>query len=152
MIRAGVGLGRGFQTGAATAEAATLAMRAAGTSSADLVVVFATADHFDDEHALLGPLAASTRGRAIVGCSASGVIVGTEEVERESAVAVLVVDGIGATSIATAPDLESISLTRRSSRRRKVAACNSLRAAWRSNSNPKVCALALIRAKWRSSS
>ena len=65
---------------------------------ADLVVVFATPDHFDDENALLGPLTEATRARAIVGCSASGVIAGPEEVERESAIAVLAVSGVQATS------------------------------------------------------
>jgi len=66
--------------------------------AADLAVVFATADHFEDEQALLGPLVATTRAKAIVGCSASGVIAGAEEVEHESAVAVLAVSGLRATS------------------------------------------------------
>ena len=65
---------------------------------ADLAIVFATPDHFDDDNALLGPLLEATRARAIVGCSASGVIAGPEEVERESAVAVLAISGVRATS------------------------------------------------------
>lgn len=73
-------------------------MQACETEAADLVVVFATPDHFDDEHALLGPLTAATRAKAIVGCSASGVIASPEEVERESAVAVLAVQGLRASS------------------------------------------------------
>ncbi|MBI2892625.1 MAG: FIST C-terminal domain-containing protein [Deltaproteobacteria bacterium] len=98
MICAGIGLGRGFPTGAAASQAATAAMRGCGGPAADLVVVFATSEHFDDEHALVGPLVAATRARALVGCSASGVIAGTEEVEHESAIAVLAVSGIRASS------------------------------------------------------
>jgi small ligand-binding sensory domain FIST len=98
VIRAGVGLGRGFPTGAATSEASRAAMHACETEVADLVVVFATPDHFDDENALVGPLAAVTRAKTVLGCSASGVIAGPDEVERESAVAVLAVTGLSAES------------------------------------------------------
>lgn len=98
VIRAGIGLGRGLSTGTAASEAARAAMKACESEAADLVVVFATPDHFDDEHALMGPLTSATRAKAIVGCSASGVIAGPEEVERESAVAVLAVSGVSATS------------------------------------------------------
>lgn len=110
-MRAGMGLGRGFPTGAATSEAARAAMDACQAEVADLVVVFATPDHFDDEHALMGPLTAATRARQILGCSASGVIAGPEEVERESAVAVLAVSGIRATTfVETEPGARSVAI------------------------------------------
>jgi small ligand-binding sensory domain FIST len=74
--------------------AAHRALAAAGTRTARVAIVFAGIKHDDDEYAgVLSAVRRTLPDAAIIGCSATGVLTGAEEVENANAVAVQVVDG-----------------------------------------------------------
>jgi small ligand-binding sensory domain FIST len=75
--------------------ATRLALEAAQTASADLIIVFAGARHGADDFAsVLGAVQETAGGAAaIVGCSTTGIITGANEIENASAVGVLVLAG-----------------------------------------------------------
>jgi small ligand-binding sensory domain FIST len=77
----------------AAAQAARRALAAAQLSSARLAIVFAGAGHDDDEfQGVLGAVADATRAPSLFGCSTTGVLTITAELENANAVAVLVID------------------------------------------------------------
>jgi small ligand-binding sensory domain FIST len=94
VLRAGSGwavLDDGFSAGRV---ATRLALDAAQTDSPDLMILFAGARHGADEFAAVLAAARETAGMApMVGCSTTGIITGTNEIENASAVAVLVIAG-----------------------------------------------------------
>ena len=82
--------------GASAGRVATrLALEAAQAQSADLIVVFAGARHGADDFAAVIEVALETAGdsAAIVGCSTTGIITGSNEIENASAVGVLALAG-----------------------------------------------------------
>jgi small ligand-binding sensory domain FIST len=90
--QAGVGLSRQENSRQAAEEAARLALQQAGVERADWGLLFATTTahrpHFAD---LLAAVQEALGTQTISGCSAFGVLTGSEEVEGEAAVAVLAV-------------------------------------------------------------
>jgi small ligand-binding sensory domain FIST len=90
--QAGVGLSRQENSRQAAEEAARLALQQAGVERADWGLLFATTTahrpHFAD---LLAAVQETLGTQTISGCSAFGVLTGSEEVEGEAAVAVLAV-------------------------------------------------------------
>ena len=74
--------------------AAHRALAAAGTRTASVAIVFAGIKHDDDEYAgVLSAVRRTLPGAAVIGCSATGVLTGAEEVENANAVAVQVLGG-----------------------------------------------------------
>src|SRR6266850_6673622 len=88
---AGVGLSTETDSVSAARAAGRQALERAGTSVADWAVVFITSPHRPHFAAMLGEIQKSLGTHFIAGCSASGVLTGTEEVEGRPAVAVLAV-------------------------------------------------------------
>lgn len=90
--QAGVGLSRQENSRQAAQEAARLALQQAGVERADWGLLFATTTahrpHFAD---LLTTVQETLGTQTISGCSAFGVLTGSEEVEGDAAVAVLAV-------------------------------------------------------------
>src|SRR4051812_23747382 len=94
MISAGVGVAVHMDGFTAAGLAAHRALVAAGTTAADLAVVFAGSRHDDDEYAGVLSAVQRTIPRAtVIGCSATGVLSGVEELENGDAVAVLALSG-----------------------------------------------------------
>lgn len=93
MLRAGAGLSTERASNRAATEAAAAALRSAGVSRADLVLVFATTPHGPGFTRVTREAAAVAGTDNVVGCSASGVIAGDHEVETGPAVAVMVLEG-----------------------------------------------------------
>ena len=77
----------------AAAEAAGSALRAASIDRADLLLLFATTPHGPGFTRVTRTAGEACGTRAVVGCSAAGVIAGEEEVEGGPAVAVLALSG-----------------------------------------------------------
>jgi len=76
--------------------AAHRALAAAGTRTAKVAIVFAGIKHDDDEYAgVLSAVRRTLPDAAVIGCSATGVLTGAEEVENANAVVVQVLDGDG---------------------------------------------------------
>jgi small ligand-binding sensory domain FIST len=91
MMSAGVGVAIHTDGFTAGSEAVRRALVGAGTTSADTAVVFAGSRHEDDEYAgVLNAVARAIPRAAMIGCSATGVLSGGEELENGDAVAVLV--------------------------------------------------------------
>lgn len=91
MIRAGSGSAVNVDGVKAAAQASARALAAAHLSSAGLAVVFAGARHEDDEfRGVLGAVAQATNAASLIGCSTTGILTATHELENASAVAVLV--------------------------------------------------------------
>ena len=90
MLRAGVGQSNSSLTSQAVQEAATTAMNQLGTS-ADIVLVFATSEHWQNEGDFLTKLRDITKTERIVGCSGLGVLTGQAEIEGSPGIAVLAV-------------------------------------------------------------
>lgn len=102
MLSAGVGVGVSTDGAAAAGEAAHRALVSAGTTTAEVAVVFAGSRHDQDEYAsVLGAVTRAMPRAAVIGCSATGVLSGGEELENGNAVAVLVLadGGAGTTSL-----------------------------------------------------
>jgi small ligand-binding sensory domain FIST len=94
MTSAGVGVAVHLDGFTAAGLAAHRALAAAGTRTASLAIVFAGIKHDDDEYAgVLSAVRRTLPGAAIIGCSATGVLTGAEEVENANAVAVQVLTG-----------------------------------------------------------
>jgi len=95
MIRAGTGISEVKDGIRAAREATQRALAQAGVEAADAVFVFATPDHTPRYEAMLEAIAAAAGTRIISGCSAVGVICDGREVEKGTAVVVLVAAGPG---------------------------------------------------------
>src|SRR3954449_13310579 len=94
MTSAGVGVAVHLDGFTAAGLAAHRALAAAGSRSADVAIVFAGIKHDDDEHAgVLSAVRRTLPGAAVMGCWATGVLTGAEEVENANAVAVQVLGG-----------------------------------------------------------
>jgi small ligand-binding sensory domain FIST len=97
MLSAGAGVALNADGATAAGEAARLALVAAGTTTADVAIVFAGGRHDHDEYAgVLGALQRALPRAAVVGSSATGVLSADEELEDGRAVAVLVLSDVGA--------------------------------------------------------
>src|SRR5499427_9876694 len=96
MTSAGVGVAVHLDGFTAAGLAAHRALAAAGSRSADIAIVFAGIKHDDDEYAgVLSAVRRTLPDAAVIGCSATGVLTGAEEVENANAVVVQVLDGDG---------------------------------------------------------
>jgi|SRR6185436_125445 len=94
MTSAGVGVAVHLDGFTAAGLAAHRALAAAGTRTAEIAIVFAGIKHDDDEYAgVLSAVRRTLPGAAVIGCSATGVLTGAEEVENANAVAVQVLGG-----------------------------------------------------------
>jgi small ligand-binding sensory domain FIST len=98
MLSAGAGVAVHADGSIAAGEASRRALVGAGTTAADLALVFAGGRHDHDEY--VGVLAAVTRAiprASVIGCSATGVLSADDELEDGRAVAVLLLgdDGQG---------------------------------------------------------
>jgi small ligand-binding sensory domain FIST len=94
MTSAGVGVAVHLDGFTAAGLAAHRALAAAGTRTAEVAIVFAGIKHDDDEYAgVLSAVRRTLPGAAVIGCSATGVLTGAEEVENANAVAVQVLGG-----------------------------------------------------------
>ena len=90
-LAAGSGLAVAASADDAALEAALAALAASGADRADLALVFTSGDTLSRAHALLHAVRRATGARAVVGCSGIGVLTERQEVEGETAVAVLAV-------------------------------------------------------------
>ena len=96
MTSAGVGVAVHLDGFTAAGLAAHRALAAAGTRTAKVAIVFAGIKHDDDEYAgVLSAVRRTLPDAAVIGCSATGVLTGAEEVENANAVVVQVLDGDG---------------------------------------------------------
>ena len=95
MTSAGVGVAVHLDGFTAAGLAAHRALTAAGPDAAvELAMVFAGTRHDDDEYSgVLSAVRRTIPNALIIGCSATGVLTGAEEVENATAVAVLVLGG-----------------------------------------------------------
>jgi small ligand-binding sensory domain FIST len=91
MLSAGAGVALHADGATAAGEASRLALVAAGTTAADIALVFAGGRHDHDEYAgVLGAVTRAIPRAAVIGCSATGVLSADDELEDGRAVAVLV--------------------------------------------------------------
>jgi small ligand-binding sensory domain FIST len=96
MLLAGAGAAVHTDGFTAAGLAAHRALVAAGTKSADVVLVFAGSRHDDDEYAgVLSGVQRTIPAARMIGCSATGVLTSGEELENGSAVAVMALTGEG---------------------------------------------------------
>jgi len=96
MTSAGVGVAVHLDGFTAAGLAAHRALAAAGVRTAEIAIVFAGIKHDDDEYAgVLSAVRRTIPGAAVIGCSATGVLTGAEEIENANAVAVQVLSGGG---------------------------------------------------------
>ena len=112
---AGVGLSRDADPLRAARQASRTALERAGLEGADWGLVFATGSHRPHYAAMLKAIQETLATESLFGCSAWGVLTGTEEIEGEPGVAVLAVrsDRIeGRTLIAPADDEEGSAAAR----------------------------------------
>jgi small ligand-binding sensory domain FIST len=95
MTSAGVGVAVHLDGFTAAGLAAHRALTAAGPdASVEIAMVFAGTRHDDDEYSgVLSAVQRTIPNALILGCSATGVLTGAEEVENATAVAVLVLGG-----------------------------------------------------------
>jgi small ligand-binding sensory domain FIST len=95
MTSAGVGVAVHLDGFTAAGLAAHRALTAAGPDAAvELAMVFAGTRHDEDEYSgVLSAVKRTIPGALIIGCSATGVLTGAEEIENATAVAVLVLGG-----------------------------------------------------------
>jgi small ligand-binding sensory domain FIST len=94
MTSAGVGVAVQADGFTAAGLAAHRALVAAGVTSVDIAVVFAGNRHDEDEYSgVLRAVRNTIPHAAVIGCSATGVLTGAEEVENGTAIAVLVLGG-----------------------------------------------------------
>ncbi|HEU4401022.1 MAG TPA: FIST N-terminal domain-containing protein [Candidatus Polarisedimenticolia bacterium] len=89
--QAGVGLSSATDTAQAAREAAGTALKRAGVERADWGVIFATFPHRPRYAAALAETQKRLGTDLITGCSAWGVLTGSEEIEGKAAIAVLAV-------------------------------------------------------------
>jgi small ligand-binding sensory domain FIST len=94
MTSAGVGVAVHLDGFTAAGLAAHRALAAAGARTAEIAIVFAGIKHDEDEYAgVLSAVRRTLPGAAVIGCSATGVLSGAEEIENANAVAVEVLGG-----------------------------------------------------------
>jgi small ligand-binding sensory domain FIST len=94
MLVAGAGAALHADGFTAAGLAAHRALVSAGATTANTVLVFAGARHDDDDYAgVLKAVARTIPDAVVVGCSATGVLTSSEELENASAVAVLALSG-----------------------------------------------------------
>ncbi len=94
MTTAGAGVAVHLDGFTAAGLAAHRALTSAGGGTVELAMVFAGTRHDDDEYAaVLNAVQRTLPGAHIIGCSATGVLTGGEEVENATAVAVMVLSG-----------------------------------------------------------
>ena len=94
MTSAGVGVATHLDGFTAAGLAARRALAAAKSDVVQLVMVFAGTRHDDDEYAgVLSAVSRTIPGATVIGCSATGVLTGAEELENATAVAVLALGG-----------------------------------------------------------
>ena len=91
MIRAGVGQSRNASTANAATEAVHQALDQAGTAKADAVLVFFSVEHAARELELADTVRRVAGTDQITGCSATGIITSTGEVEGSHSLAALVI-------------------------------------------------------------
>ena len=96
MLSAGAGVALHADGATAAGEATRRALVAAGTTAADVALVFAGGRHDHDEYAaVLGAVSHAMPRASILGCSATGVLSADDELEDGHAVAVLVLSDVG---------------------------------------------------------
>ena len=83
MIAAGSGLASGGTADDNALEASLEALGRSGTDRADLALVFVTGDAYPRAHELLHAVRRVTGARAVLGCSAAGILTDRGEVENE---------------------------------------------------------------------
>jgi small ligand-binding sensory domain FIST len=107
LLKAGAGAAVHLDGFTAAGLAAHRALTAAAIGgAADLAVVFAGTQHGDDEfQGVLSAVERTLHPRHLIGCSATGVLTGSEELETGTAVAVLAVGGGGDDAAALPPPL-----------------------------------------------
>src|SRR5215831_13905128 len=94
MMSAGAGAAIHSDGFTAAGLAAHRALVAAGTTAADVALVFAGVRHELDNYAgILGAVRRTIPRATVIGCSATGVLTGGEELESGDAIAVLVLAG-----------------------------------------------------------
>jgi small ligand-binding sensory domain FIST len=94
MTSAGVGVAVNQDGFTAAGLAAHRALVAAGPAPVEIAIVFSGTRHDDDEYSgVLSAVRRTIPDAIIVGCSATGVLTGAEEVENATAVAVLALGG-----------------------------------------------------------
>ncbi|MFQ5896060.1 MAG: FIST N-terminal domain-containing protein, partial [Nitrospinota bacterium] len=95
MIRAATGISAERASGRAGREAAAAAMERAGIRRAEVVLLYASADHFSRMEELVGEVRGASGARHVVGCSGYGVLTEEGEVEEGPGVALLVLEAPG---------------------------------------------------------
>ena len=93
MLRVGVGLSAERDSERAAAEAAEAALHSAGLTKAEVVLAFATTPHGPGFTCVTRTVGATCGTRAVVGCSAAGVLADDEELEDGPGVAVMALAG-----------------------------------------------------------
>jgi small ligand-binding sensory domain FIST len=94
MTSAGTGVAVHLDGFTAAGLAAHRALTSAGTDDVELAMVFAGTRHDDDEYkAVLDAVQRTLPKALLIGCSATGVLTGAEEVENATAVAVMALGG-----------------------------------------------------------
>ena len=93
MLRVGVGLSAERDSERAAAEAAEVALHSAGLTRAEVVLAFATTSHGPGFTSVTRTVATTCGTRAVVGCSAAGVLADDQELEDGPGVAVLALAG-----------------------------------------------------------
>jgi small ligand-binding sensory domain FIST len=108
MLSAGAGVAMHADGTTAASEATRRALVAAGTTAAEIAIVFAGGRHDHDEYAgVLGAVSRAIPRARVLGCSATGVLSADDELEDGRAVAVLVLgqsgldDGTGSARLPT---------------------------------------------------
>lgn len=86
--RVGAGLSTDASGRDATRAALDAALAALGGSAPDLVLLFISPQHEDEQRAMLDVVNEGVEGATVIGCSAGGVIGGAREIEDAPAVAV----------------------------------------------------------------
>jgi small ligand-binding sensory domain FIST len=93
VLRAGAGLSTERDSARAATEATAGALRSAGLDRADLLLVFATTPHGPGFGRVTRTAGEVGGTRAVVGCSAAGVLAGQQEIEGGPGVSVLALAG-----------------------------------------------------------
>jgi len=93
VLRVGVGLSAERDSERAAAQAAEAALHSAGLTKAEAVLAFATTPHGPGYTCVTRTVGATCGTRAVVGCSAAGVLADDEELEDGPGVAVMALAG-----------------------------------------------------------
>ena len=93
MLRVGVGLSAERDSERAAAEAAEVALHSAGLTRAEVALAFATTPHGPGFTSVTRTVATTCSTRAVVGCSAAGVLADDQELEDGPGVVVLAFGG-----------------------------------------------------------